>query len=58
MNSAVASSSVIRRIAVIAAARKPDEPLDLLRHANERVHRLAVFDTREAATRSKKPDWE
>ena len=32
---------------MIAAARQPDEALDLLRHADERVHRLAVAHTRE-----------
>ncbi len=32
---------------MIAAAWQPDETFDLLRHANERVHRLAVFYTRE-----------
>ncbi len=33
--------------AVIAAAWQPDETFDLLRHADERVHRLAVFHARE-----------
>src|SRR3974390_3300522 len=32
---------------LVGAARQPDEALDLLRHADERVHRLAVFDSRE-----------
>src|SRR5262249_25307903 len=32
---------------VVAASRQLDEPLDLLRHTDERIHRLAVFDTRK-----------
>src|SRR5262249_6469454 len=32
---------------VITATRQLDEPFDLLRHANERIHRLAVFDARK-----------
>src|SRR6185437_856703 len=33
--------------ALIAAARKPDESIDLLRHAYKCIHRLAVFHARE-----------
>ena len=39
MNSAVASSSVISRMPCSRLARQPDEALDLLRHADQRVHR-------------------
>ena len=47
MCSAVASSSVISANGMVAAAWQPDETFDLLRHADERVHRLAVFHARE-----------
>ena len=33
--------------ALVGAARQPDEALDLLRHADERVHRLAVLHARQ-----------
>ena len=47
MNSEVASSSVIRRMVWSAPARQANKALDLLRHADERVHRLAVLGARE-----------
>ena len=47
MNSEVASSSVIRRMIWSEPLGQADEALDLLRHANERVHRLAVLDARQ-----------
>ena len=42
---------------LIAAAWQPDEPLDLLRHADKRVHRFAVFAARKLQRDGKGQIW-